>query len=146
MKRFKQESKCRVLVVDDDFPQMSLFTEVLEQEFIDVLGVLSSTEALEILHTASGVDLLVADIQLAGGTNGYELAAQAKRLQPDIKVMFITGHSHETALKQRAADPSADVMCKPFKLSEFAQRVSDILEDLPCHKTWLTLAHARGWA
>lgn len=66
--------------------------------------------------------------------NGFELAIQARRLQPTLKTLFITGHLEEITYGQTAADPKADILFKPFNLSDFAKRVSNLLEDLPCHK------------
>lgn len=144
MEEFDKTTKCRVLVVEDDFAQRNLFTEVLDADHVSVIGVLSAAEALETLQTAGHVDLLVTDIRLIGETNGFELAAQARHIQQNLKVMFVTGHPHEVVYEQRSADRHAEIMFKPFKLSDFAQRVGSLLEDLPCHTTWLALSRAKG--
>ncbi len=146
MDAFEDDTKCRVLVVEDDFPQRSLFTEILDEADVGVVGVVSAAEAFEVLNGASRVDLLVADIQLSGKLNGFEVAEQCRAIQPDLRVLFVTGHHRELVYRQRCADPDADIMFKPFKLHDFAQKVSSILEDLPCHKSWMSYSRARGWA
>ncbi|RYZ87710.1 MAG: response regulator [Proteobacteria bacterium] len=146
MDAFEEDTKCRVLVVEDDYPQRSLFTEILDEKHVSVVGVVSAAEALDVLYTAGHVDLLVADIQLSGRMNGFELAEHCRRIQPDLRVLFVTGHHRDTAYLQRCADPDAEIMFKPFMLSEFALKVSSMLADLPCHKSWMSYSKARGWA
>jgi len=146
MDAFEENTKCRVLVVEDDFPQRSLFTEILDEADVAVVGVVSAAEAFEVLQAAGRVDLLVADIQLSGKLNGFEVAEQCRVIQPDLRVLFITGHHRDIAYMQRSADADAEIMFKPFKLNDFARKVSSILEDLPCHKSWMSYSRARGWA
>nr|WP_314621515.1 response regulator [uncultured Noviherbaspirillum sp.] len=137
MQQFSNATKCRVLVVEDDRPQRNLFVEVLDEEHMDVVAVSSSEEAFEILQTASIVSLLVTDILLEGQTNGLELAAYARRIHPNIKIMFVTGYPQGTDISKKAAKMGNTIMFKPFKLREFARQVNTILEKLPCYQAWL---------
>jgi CheY-like chemotaxis protein len=49
--------------------------------------------ALEILDRSNDVDLLFTDVIIPGGLNGRQLADEAPRRQPRLKVLFTTGYS-----------------------------------------------------
>jgi len=133
MKYFSETNNCRVVIAEDDVAQQILFKEVLEREGYTVSVVASAVEALEILHTTR-VDLLIADVQLEGRANGFELAKQAQRLQPNLEVLFISGYPEPIAFEQASADREAELMVKPFKLSDFSRKVIALSEGLPCHR------------
>lgn len=137
MQRFMDVTKCRVLLVEDELSQRNLFVEVLDDEHIDVVGVLSSKEAIKILKATDRVSLLITDIRLKEKTNGLELAAHARRIHPDIRIMFVTGYLQGIDISKKAANMGDKVMFKPFKLGEFVRQVNKILETLPCHTAWL---------
>ncbi len=49
------------------------------------------------------VDLLFTDVVLPGGLTGAQVAAQARALRPDLKVLFTTGYARERHLPSRPA-------------------------------------------
>jgi CheY-like chemotaxis protein len=116
-----------VLVVENDVDQLSLFTEMLASAGFSVHGAASPDEALAILRSAR-VDLLVTDIRLEHDMNGFELANQARALQPSLQALFITGLPQQLAHRQRGAPPDAPILLKPIPLSDFINTVSDALD------------------
>lgn len=115
-----------VLVVENDVDQLELFTEILASAGFSVQGAASPDEALAILRSAR-VGLLVTDIRLEHDVNGFELANQARVLQPSLQALFITGLPQQLAHRQRGAHPDAPILLKPFSLSDFVNTVSDAL-------------------
>jgi CheY-like chemotaxis protein len=115
-----------VLVVENDVDQLSLFTEILASAGFSAHGAASPDEALAILRSAR-VDLLVTDIRLEHDINGFELANQARALQPSLQALFITGLPQQLAHRQRGAHPDAPILLKPFPLSDFINTVSGAL-------------------
>ena len=55
-------------------------------------------EAIEHLKTGQPFDLLFTDIVLPGGMNGVEIAEEAKRRQPNIKVLYATGYAESAVV------------------------------------------------
>lgn len=79
----------KVLIVDDDKSTLVMLRLQLARAGFRVSVAPGADEALQTLGEAR-YDWLVVDGQL-GETNGFELAARAKALQPDLKTVMISG-------------------------------------------------------
>ena len=83
---------------------------------------------LQALMSATRVDLLVTALGLPG-MNGRELAAAARERRPDLKVLFITGHTYDAAVGQGVPlEPGVALIGKPFALASFVTRVRAVIE------------------
>jgi CheY-like chemotaxis protein len=66
-------------------------TEVLE-EFGDVaIKAADGPAGLKVVQSEAPLDLLLTDAALPDGKNGRQLADAARRLRPELPVLFITG-------------------------------------------------------
>ena len=80
----------RVIVVDDDpFVCVSLQTILGAQEDIEVVAVGGSGSEAIVLYDAHVPDVLLMDIQMAGG-DGLSAAEQIIAAHPDARVVFLT--------------------------------------------------------
>ena len=59
--------------------------------------------------------------------NGRELADAARRLRPDLKVLFITGYADKAVLDDIGSLPGTDVMLKPFDLDKLVDKVAGMV-------------------
>ena len=92
----------------------------------EVEAVGCGTEALPLLQ-ASRYDLLLTDIVMPE-MDGIELARRATELDPDIKVMFITGFAAVTLEAQNKKTPEdSKVLSKPFHLKDLVNEVQKML-------------------
>jgi signal transduction histidine kinase/CheY-like chemotaxis protein len=119
-------SEARVLIVDDDRSIVRLCQKVLERANFDVLVGNSAEEALGYLRTEK-LDLLLVDIRMPD-MDGFELAALAKQIRPDIAILLMTGHGTvETAITalHRGID---GLILKPFETTaELVEKCHEIL-------------------
>lgn len=102
----------RILVVDDEAGIVRLCQRMLDKAGYDVLTAISPSEALKIL-TGERIDLMLTDIRMPI-MDGFELIRQAKKIQPDLAVVVMTGFGTvETAIQalQRGVD---GLILKPF--------------------------------
>ncbi len=85
-------------------------------------------EAIKHLKGSQPFDLLFTDIVLPGGMNGVEIAEQAKRIQPNIKVIFTTGYAEKAVVHSGQLDPSAALLSKPYRREELLGKVHALLD------------------
>jgi DNA-binding NtrC family response regulator len=119
----------RVLVVDDDDARLDLIGSVLSEAGFDVSTAPTALTALELL--AEGVfDIVVTEVDLAGGLNGVELVKCARAQQPSLRSLFISGRTGPYAVVD---EPDRDdFIGVPFRNSELVGCVWELLfRDLP---------------
>jgi PAS domain S-box-containing protein len=110
-----------VLVVEDDDELRSLLVRVLRSLDYEVLETNSGAPALEILRSATEVDLLLTDVVLPERMSGVELAEEALRVQPDLHVLYMSGYTEDAILHQRRLVDGAPFLQKPFRMAEIAR-------------------------
>jgi len=106
----------RIIVVDDEKPQLEALCTLLADAGYWVNGYADPAQALEQLQTHT-YDVLLTDLRLPG-FDGIELVQQAKQLDPDMSAVLMTGHgSIKTAVDAMKLGVQ-DYILKPFKVSE----------------------------
>jgi CheY-like chemotaxis protein len=122
-----------ILVVEDDDALRAHTTEVLADLGYQVLQASHPAAALRVLDDRRQIDLLFTDIVMPGGMNGRELADEALRRRPALKVLFTSGHSRNAIalpgpFGPHAQTPRVHMIGKPFSIATLASRVRDILD------------------
>jgi DNA-binding NtrC family response regulator len=115
----------RVLLVDDDEVIRRLMKKIIEGRGMSCTAVESAEEAIPVMEQEL-FDALVLDKNLPG-MDGVELAGLARRIQPGVPVLMITGYSSEESARQAAAFGVTDYILKPIDLAEFRARLVDVL-------------------
>ena len=84
---------------------------------------------MTVLEGGDRIDLLFSDVVMPGGMNGYELARQAVRSRPDIKVLLTSGFTRNL-LEHDAPAPFANRMLhKPYRKADLAWRIRRALDE-----------------
>ncbi|MCR5873457.1 response regulator [Phenylobacterium sp. J426] len=107
---------------------MELALETLQSLGYAVTAAGNAQEALEAFESANVVrpiDLLFSDIIMPGAMNGIALAAELRARAPDLKVLLATGYNEE--LVDAPHRPDLDVLSKPYRQSELADRIRQAL-------------------
>jgi two-component system cell cycle sensor histidine kinase/response regulator CckA len=63
--------------------------------------------------------------------NGLRLAEELRFRRPDLKVIFMSGHSMEVINNQSVPDPSPDLLHKPFMPQLLVRKVREVLDEAP---------------
>jgi CheY-like chemotaxis protein len=120
--------KRTILVVEDEpFVQM-LLIDYLNELGHNVLAANDASAALRMLQEDAAVDLLLTDVGLPG-KNGQELAEEARRLRPELPVLFATGYSENNENLAKPLLPRAAVVGKPFDLQRLAAALQNLLNE-----------------
>ena len=119
----------RILVVEDDEHLRSVPVRLLRKQGYHVVEAIDGKEALERLRGDQQFDLLFSDVVLPGGMNGVEIAEEAKRIQPGIKVLFTTGYAENAVVHNGMLDQDVTLLSKPYPPAKLLEKVRDILDE-----------------
>jgi CheY-like chemotaxis protein len=117
-----------ILVVEDHEDLRTYSSEVLVELGYRVIGAANGREALEILNREPAVDLLFTDVVLPEGMDGRQLADEAARRRPGLKVLFTTGYTRNAIVHNGRLDPGVELVSKPFSAAVLAARVRSLLD------------------
>ena len=112
----------RIIILDDQAPVVDMLSRVCTGEGHQVTSFTSSPEALIALATEP-FDLLMTDMNMPT-PDGVTVIREARRLQPDIFTLVITGHASHYPLAEIMVAGTADVMFKPFHMNELKARLA----------------------
>jgi two-component system, cell cycle sensor histidine kinase and response regulator CckA len=114
----------RILVVDDEEMVRVFAAMALEDEGYEVVQAADATEAAYLWSRENGCfDLLFTDISLPGQT-GVELAESLRSLDPDLNVIFASGHD-ESEFSRPVDATSKDIgfLPKPYSVKTLLDAV-----------------------
>ena len=118
----------RVLFVEDEFFIREWIAQALSEQGFAVHCVTNAADAL--LHiTRAPVDVLLTDINLAGGMDGTALARRARELQPNLAVIYASARA--AALKQEARVPGSLVLPKPYEPAVLGRLLAVAVRAMP---------------
>jgi CheY-like chemotaxis protein len=116
-----------ILVVEDAEDVREFTVEVLRRLGYRVLEAADGRTALAILD-AEPVSLLFTDVGLPNGMNGRQLAEEACRRKPALKVLYTTGYARNAIVHHGRLDPGVELLVKPFTQQSLASRVRQLLK------------------
>jgi CheY-like chemotaxis protein len=115
-----------VLVVEDEPVVRMLIGDHLREAGYEVTEVDGAAAALPILTDARPLDLLLTDVGLPG-MSGRELAREARRLRPDLKIIFATGYAEGVVKRADLVGERMDLVAKPFDLEELSEKIRGLI-------------------
>ncbi len=119
-----------ILVVEDEAPVLKLVSAFLRKLGYDVITAGNGTEALEIIKSTKPIDLLFTDVIMPGDINGPELAVEAKKIRPDLKLLFTSGYSKDALQNRELSSMKIQIqhITKPYKLDALGAKLRTILD------------------
>jgi signal transduction histidine kinase/CheY-like chemotaxis protein len=115
-----------ILVVEDDSDVREMIVGILSDLGYQTLVATNGPEALAILNDGHSVDLLFTDIVMPAGMSGTDLARQASRLRPDLKVLLSSGYTRE-ANQWRSARADFPFIAKPYRTTTLGKKLEEVL-------------------
>jgi signal transduction histidine kinase/ActR/RegA family two-component response regulator len=117
-----------VLVVEDDADVRRFVANALAVHGYRALQAGNAAEALDVLRAGERVDLLFTDAVMPGGMSGIELAQEARRQRPELKMLLTSGYAAtETPLADLGENVS--LLKKPYRVNELYRLVRKALTD-----------------
>lgn len=115
----------RILLAEDDDSMRGFLVRALERAGYDVIAFDNGAEAYARLKEEP-FTLLLTDIVMPR-MDGIELARRASDLDPDLKIMFITGFAAVTLNNETQTPKDARVLSKPFHLKDLVIEIEKLL-------------------
>ncbi|MEX0955049.1 MAG: response regulator [Rhizobiaceae bacterium] len=115
----------RILLAEDDEDMRRFLVKALERAGHDIVDFDNGASAYERLREEA-FSLLLTDIVMPE-MDGIELARRATELDPDLKVMFITGFAAVALNPDSNAPKDAKILSKPFHLRDLVNEVDRML-------------------
>ena len=112
----------KVLVVDDDSAVREVTASMLKDLGYQVTEAGSGRSGVEKIRDGD-FDILLVDYAMPG-MNGVETAAAARKAQPGLPVLFITGYADLAALKEVGEER---IVSKPYRDNELARKLEAVL-------------------
>ena len=117
-----------VLVVEDDEALRAYTVETLRELGYRVIQAPNGAAALEVLDRGNEVDLLFTDVVMPGGLNGRQLATEAAKRRPKLRVLYTTGYARNAIVHHGRLDPGVQLISKPFTLQDLGKKIRDVLD------------------
>jgi DNA-binding response OmpR family regulator len=111
----------RLVLVDDEPAILDVLAAACTADGHTVVTFSSSTDALRYLEE-NPAELLIADIVMPP-PDGFRLVSAARKMQPTLAAILVTGYSSRYSLEDVLACGASDLLFKPFRLQELRVRV-----------------------
>jgi CheY-like chemotaxis protein len=112
-----------VLVVEDDALVRGYVMTQVKSLGYRTLSATNAAEALTLIDSKQPIDLLFTDIVMPGGMNGRQLADEAGKRRPDLKVLFTSGYTENAIVHHGRLDPGVLLLAKPYRKHQLAQMI-----------------------
>ena len=120
----------RVLAVDDEPAITRMVSFMLEPDGHTVVTASSGEEALARL-AAEPFDLVLSDVAMGSGMNGWDLAARVQQRRPGLPFALATGWGAQIDSAQARANGVSAVIAKPYRLGDLRRLVATLATPPP---------------
>ena len=118
----------KILLVEDDPALATLACNMLEVLGYSVETGDSVEKGIELYRQHADFDLLLTDMILPGGRNGRELAEELQAINPELKVMYMSGYAENAVLHHGRLDEGVVLLQKPFRTVDLSTMVRQVLD------------------
>ena len=116
----------RVLIVEDSDITRTAYTELLREYDFEIHAAESGAQARQLAHSTR-FDLLLCDLGLSDEP-GSKVAADLRKLFPELAVLFVTGVTpNDPSLIASLDNPRTKLLTKPIELDDLLRAITSIL-------------------
>jgi len=117
----------RLILVVEDEPEVRAHAVTMLRELgYGVVEAMDGKSALEIFDATPDIAMLFTDVGLPG-MNGRELADEARRRRPGLRVLFTTGYARDAIVHNGRLDAGVELLTKPFTYAALSTKVHRML-------------------
>ena len=131
VKTESQSQQGRILVMDDEEILLDLAKQMCRRVGYEAETVQNGNDAieryLEAFLRGHPYAAVLLDMTIAGGMGGIETAAALRKIDPDVKIIVMSGYSDHEVMAEPEKYGFTAVMTKPFRLNELQKVLGNIL-------------------
>jgi PAS domain S-box-containing protein len=117
-----------ILLVEDEDVVRRLACKILENVGYNVLEASRGHEAVRLcLEREEPIDLLLTDVVMPE-TSGKEVADRLSKMQPGLRVLFMSGYTDESIVHHGVLDLNVEFIQKPFTPAGLTKKVREVLD------------------
>lgn len=112
-----------VLLVEDEEDVRSIIRHQLSEYGYMVVEARDARQAMHLIDTIQGIDILISDVMMPGPMNGLDLAKHARVARPAMRIVLISGYVEQM---DRSSGDENDfpLLRKPFDKSELFKLIA----------------------
>jgi len=118
-----------ILIAEDEPQVRALAVASLQERGYNVIDTGSAAEALAVLERDIPIQLLLTDIVMPGAMTGKELAEEALKRRPNIRVLFTSGYADASVMRNGLVSTGARFLSKPYRSGQLAAEVRALLDE-----------------
>jgi signal transduction histidine kinase len=115
-----------VLVVEDEPAVLEMAVESLSELGYFTLTAVNGVAGLDRLRGPERIDILFSDVVMPGGMNGVQLAVEARRLRPGLRVLLTSGYTG-SVLGEHGVPPDQPLLSKPYLREDLAEKLRVVM-------------------
>jgi two-component system, cell cycle sensor histidine kinase and response regulator CckA len=121
------QDKRAILVVDDEPEIRKLVGAMVKQFGYEAITADSGEHAMHLYkHQKDGIAMLITDV-VAPGMSGPMLADKLTAMQPDLKVLYISGYDNTHVVQHYVVEKGHELLAKPFKVADLEAKMKKLL-------------------
>jgi CheY-like chemotaxis protein len=123
-----EDTNKTILVVDDEPEIRKLVAAMASQPGYSVITADSGEHAMTLFKNHKGpISLLITDV-VQPGMSGPMLADKLTALQPDLKVLYMSGYDNTLVVQRYVVEKGHALLSKPFTADEFQSKIHELLD------------------
>jgi CheY-like chemotaxis protein len=120
----------RILIVEDEQQLARMASIVLNQRGHHAILASSAEQAITLLEHEAPFDLVISDLGLGAGKNGWDLADVVRQSWPETHFVLVTGWGAAIDPAQARTRGVHRIIPKPYRIAELRQVADDVAAGL----------------
>ena len=116
-----------LLIAEDEEIVKAYLKRTLEKAGYRVIVAGDGIEAVARFREHDDISLVLSDVVMPG-KNGKEILAEIKEINPEIKVIFISGYTADIIQKRGIIEEGVEFVTKPFSKNDLLMKVREVLD------------------
>jgi CheY-like chemotaxis protein len=117
-----------VLVVEDADGLRELTRRLLQREGYSVLLAENAAKAVQLFEQHPSINVVLTDVVMPGGS-GPELTSRLVERRPNLKVIYMSGHTDEAIVQHGVLKSGIAFLHKPFSSEALGRKIREVLDE-----------------